>query len=147
MYMLRFDIVRCVFLLFYVLMKHIILYVWIQWCNKTTQILLTPRGGQGLQIKSFLTGKRGKKEVAATVLIKTIKYYENTKYTLKKGKKKIRTIVMCLNSSRKCKIFPAQLKCTANGISVQNVNVLPNQWSHFWNLPLHIAWNLLKYIP
>jgi hypothetical protein len=39
-----------------------------------------------LQIKSFLSGKRGrgKKEVAATVLIKTIKYYENTKYTLKK---------------------------------------------------------------
>ena len=34
-------------------------------------------GGQGLQIKSFLAGKRGKyrgkKEVAATVLIKTIK--------------------------------------------------------------------------
>ena len=29
MYMLRFNIVRCVFLLFYVLMKHIILYVWI----------------------------------------------------------------------------------------------------------------------
>ena len=38
------------------------------------------------QIKSFLAGKRGKyrgkNEVAATVLIKTIKYYENTKYTL-----------------------------------------------------------------
>jgi hypothetical protein len=37
--------------------------------------------------KSFLAGKRGKyrgkKEVAATVLIKTIKYYEITKYTLK----------------------------------------------------------------
>ena len=30
MYMLRFDIVRCVFLLFYVLMKHIILYARIQ---------------------------------------------------------------------------------------------------------------------
>ena len=45
----------------------------------------------GLQNKSFLADKRskyrGKKEVAATVLIKTIKYYENTKYTLKKGKK------------------------------------------------------------
>ena len=43
-------------------------------------------GGQGLQIKSFLAGKRGKyrgkNEVAATVLIKTIIYYENTKYTL-----------------------------------------------------------------
>ena len=88
MYMLRFNIVRCV----------------------------------------FLSGKwgRGKKEVAATVLMKTIKYYENTKYTLKKGKKKFRTIVMCLCSSRKCKIFSVQLKCTANGISMQNVNVLPN---------------------
>jgi hypothetical protein len=43
--------------------------------------------GQGLQMESFLAGKRGKyrgkKEVAATVLIKTIKYYEITKYTLK----------------------------------------------------------------
>ena len=58
----------------------------------------------GLQNKSFLADKRskyrGKKEVAATVLIKTIKYYENTKYTLKKGKKKIRTIVMCCFSPR-----------------------------------------------
>jgi hypothetical protein len=61
---------------------------------------------------------RGKQEVAATVLIQTIKYYENTKYTLRKGINKIRTIVMCLSSSRKCKIFSAQLKCTTNGISV-----------------------------
>jgi hypothetical protein len=62
--------------------------------DKTTQILLTspPSGGQGLQNKSFLAGKRGKyrgnNKVAATVPIKTIKYYENTKYTLKKGKQK-----------------------------------------------------------
>jgi hypothetical protein len=46
------------------------------------------RRGEGLQNKSFLADKRskcrGKKEVAATVLTKTIKYYENTKYTLKK---------------------------------------------------------------
>ena len=53
----------------------------------------SPLGGQGLQIKSFLVGKRGKyrgkkKEVAAIVLIKTIKYYENTKYIVKKGKQK-----------------------------------------------------------
>jgi hypothetical protein len=41
-----------------------------------------------LKIKQFLVGERGKNEVAATVLIKIIKYYENTKYTLKKGKKK-----------------------------------------------------------
>ena len=83
--------------------------------------------------------KEVKKEVAASVLIKTIKYYENTRYTLTKGKKKFRTIVMCLSSSGKCRILSAQLKCTANVISVQNVNVLPNQWSHFLNFPLHIA--------
>jgi hypothetical protein len=38
---------------------------------------------------------RGKKEVAASVLIKTIKYYENTKYALNRK----------VNSSRKCRIF------------------------------------------
>ena len=56
--------------------------------------------------------------------------------------KQIRTIVMCLSSSRKCRIFSAQLKCTANGISVQNMNVLPNLWSHFGNFSLHIAQSL-----
>ena len=77
-------------------------------------IYYSPRGGQGLQIKWFLSGKRGrgKKEVAATVLMKTIKYYENTKYTLKKGKKKFRTIVMCLCSSRKCRMW---MYCQING--------------------------------
>jgi hypothetical protein len=42
-------------------------------------IYYSSRGGQGLQIKWFLSGKRGrgKKEVTATVLMKTIKYYEN----------------------------------------------------------------------
>ena len=53
---------------------------------------MKPPWWQGLQIKSFLAGKRGKyrdnNKVAATVLIKTIKYYENTKSTLKKGKQK-----------------------------------------------------------
>ena len=99
--LLRFNTVRYVFLLFYALMKHIILYVWIQWCNKTIQILL--------------------------MKIRNIRKIQ-----------KIRTIVMCLSSSRKCNFFFARLKCTANGISMQNVNVLPNQWSHFWNFPLHI---------
>jgi hypothetical protein len=70
-------------------------------------------GGQGLQNKSFLADKRskcrGKKEVAATVLTKTIKYYENTKYTLKKDIKKICKLSCCLSSSRKRKIFSAQL--------------------------------------
>ena len=102
------------------------------------------RGGQGLQIKSYLADKidryRGKQEVAATVLIQTIKYYENTKYTLRKGINKIRTIVMCLSSSRKCKIFSAQLKCTANGISVQNVNVLVT----FLKFPLTYSMKFIK---
>ena len=93
-----------------------------------------PLGGQGLQIKSFLAGKsgkyRGRNEVAATVLIKTIKIL--WKYEI------------YFKERYKCKIFSAQSKCIANGISVQNVNVLPNQWSHLWNFPMHIAWNLLS---
>jgi hypothetical protein len=62
----------------------------VNYLNPTPPPPSSPFGGQGLQIKSFLADKRGKykgkKEVAATVLIKTIKYYENTKYILKKGK-------------------------------------------------------------
>ena len=30
--------------------------------------------------------------------------------------------------------FSAQLKCTANGISVQNVNVLPNIYGHIFEI-------------
>jgi len=37
------------------------------------------------------------------------------KNTLKKGKKKSAQLSCVLSSSRKCKIFFAQLKCTANG--------------------------------
>ena len=37
---------------------------------------------------NFWLAKEVKKEVTATVLTKTIEYYENTKYSLKKGKKK-----------------------------------------------------------
>ena len=68
-YMLRFIIVRCVFLLFYVLMKHIILYVWIQWCNKTTQDLLTlplplpPLVGRGYRLSHFWLAKEVNIEV------------------------------------------------------------------------------------
>jgi hypothetical protein len=47
--------------------------------------------GRGYRLSHFWLAKEVnievKKEVAAIVLIKTIKYYENTKYTLKKGKK------------------------------------------------------------
>ena len=45
-----------------------------------------PVVGRGYILSHFCLAKEVevKKEVAATVLIKTIKYYENTKYTLKK---------------------------------------------------------------
>ena len=53
---------------------------------------LPPLVGRGYRLSHFWLAKEVnievKKEVAAIVLIKTIKYYENTKYTLKKGKKK-----------------------------------------------------------
>ena len=83
-------------------------------------IYYSPRGGQGLQIKWFLSGKRGrgKKEVAATVLMKTIKYYENTNCTLKKGKKKSAQLSCVEVLHVNVGFFSAQLKCTANGISV-----------------------------
>jgi hypothetical protein len=83
--------------------------------------------GGGYRISNFLMAKEVNKEVKKKLQHQcpTIKYYENTKYALnRKVKKKIRTIVMCLSSSRKCTIFfPAQLKCAANGISVQNVTI------------------------
>ena len=97
MYMLRFKIGRCVFLLF-LCVDETYYFICVNTCSDAIKLPKSyshpppPLGGQGLQIKSFLAGKRGiyrgKKEVAVTVLIKTIKYHENTKYTLKKGKKK-----------------------------------------------------------
>ena len=113
MHMLRFNIVRCLFLLFYVLKKHIILCAWIQWCNKTTLILapLPPPPsvvGGGYRISNFLMAKEVNNEVKKKLRHQcpTIKYYEHTKYALnRKLTKKIRTIVMCLSSSRKCRIF------------------------------------------
>jgi hypothetical protein len=91
-----------------------------------------------LQIKSFLAGERSrqrvKKEVAASVFIKTIKYYENTNCTLKKGKTKSAQLscveVLHVNVGS----FSAQLKCATNGISVQNVNVLPNIYGHIFEI-------------
>ena len=53
---------------------------------------------------------------------------------------------MCWSSSRKCRIFSAQLKCTANGISVQNVNVLPNIYGLIFEISANIwheiCWNI-----
>jgi hypothetical protein len=34
--------------------------------------------------------------------------------------------------------FSVHLKCTANGISVQNVNVLPNIYGHIFEISLYI---------
>ena len=50
MYMLRFDIVRCVVLLFYVLMKHFYMREYRD-AIKLPESYPLPRGGQGLQIK------------------------------------------------------------------------------------------------
>jgi len=49
------------------------------------------------------------------VIIKTIKYYENTEYSFKKGKKK---------NPRKCNAQQTEYQYR------QNMNVLPNLWSH-----------------
>jgi hypothetical protein len=58
-----------------------------------------PLVGRDYRLNNFWLAKEVnkelKKEVAASVFIKTIKYYENTNCTLKKGKIKFRTIVMC----------------------------------------------------
>ena len=59
------------------------------------------------------------------MFIKTIKYYENTKCTLKKGKKKSAQLSCVEVLHVNVGFFSAQFKCTANGISVQNVNLLP----------------------
>jgi hypothetical protein len=58
-----------------------------------------PVVGRDYRLNNFWLAKEVNKElkkgVPALVFIKTIKYYENTNCTLKKGKKKIRTIVTC----------------------------------------------------
>jgi hypothetical protein len=102
--------------------------------QKTTQIL-PPVVGRDYRLSNFWLAKevnKGlKKEVVASVFIKTIKYYKNTNCTLKKGKKKSCTIeVLHANVG----FFYVQLKCTANGISVQNVNVLPNIYGHIFEI-------------
>ena len=88
-----------------------------------------------ITLPEFLAGERSqqrvKKEVAASVFIKTIKYYENT-IQFQKGKKKS-TQLSCVEVLHvNVGFFSAQLKCTANGISVQNVNVLPNIYGHIF---------------
>ena len=107
----------------------------------------TPVVGGWYRISNILMAKEVNKEVKKAVAALVPNHEILWKYEIcfkQKGNQKNRH--NC--SSPKCRIFfPAQLKCVANGISVQNVNVLPILWSHFWNFSLHIVWNLLKYIP
>ena len=96
--MLRFNIVRCVFLLFYVI--NILFYIY----EYSAAIKLRyrfshksyppppppppPLVGRGYILTNFwLTEevkKKDKKEVAVSLLIKTMTYYENTKNTIEK---------------------------------------------------------------
>jgi hypothetical protein len=72
------------------------------------------------------------------VFIKTIKYSENTNCTIKKGKEKS-TQLSCVEVLHvNVGFFYAQLKCTANGISVQNVNVLPNIYGLIFEISPYI---------
>ena len=93
-----------------------------------------PKSYPPYRISNFLMAKEVNKEVKKKLQHQypTIKYYENTKYALnrKVTKKNPHNCYVFKFFTRKCRIFyPAQLKCAANGISVQNVNVLPILWS------------------
>jgi hypothetical protein len=72
------------------------------------------------------------------VFIKTIKYYENTNCILKKGKKKSAQLSCVEVLHVNVGFFSAQLKCTANGILVQNVNVLPNIYGYIFEISPYI---------
>jgi hypothetical protein len=81
---------------------------------------------------SFLSGKRGrgKKEVAATVLIKTIKYYENMKYTLKKVINHVLLIYI------QCYIFNKNYQCI---LTFGLENLLPSKLLFFFLLYMYVA--------
>ena len=72
------------------------------------------------------------------MFIKTIKYYENTNCTIKKGKNKPAQLSYVEVFHVNVGFFSAQLKCTANGILVQNVNVLPNIYGHIFEISPYI---------
>jgi hypothetical protein len=78
------------------------------------------------------------------VFIKTIKYYENTNCTLKKGKKKSAQLLCVEVLHVNVGFFYAQLKYIANGISVQNVNVLPNIYGHIFEISLTYSMKFVK---
>ena len=71
------------------------------------------------------------------MFIKNIKY-ENTNCTLKKDNKKSAQLSCVEVLHVNVGLFSAQLKCTANGISVQNVNVLPNIYGHIFEISAYI---------
>jgi hypothetical protein len=71
--------------------------------------------------------KELKKEVAASVFIKNIKYYENTNCTLTKGKKNQHNC-----SSHKCRIFFRAIKMhRKRNISAECECIAKYKWSHF----------------
>ena len=72
------------------------------------------------------------------VFIKTIKYYENTNYTLKKDKQKSAQLSCVEVLHVNVGFFSVQLKCTANGVSVKNVNVLLNIYGHIFEISPYI---------
>ena len=99
--------------------------------------------GRDYRLSNFWLAKEVNKELkkkfAASVFIKTIKYYENnTNCTLKKGKRKSAQLSCVEVLHIHVGFFSAQLKCTANGISVQNVNVLPNIYGHIFEISPYI---------
>ena len=102
----------------------------------------TPVVGGWYRISNILMAKEVNKEVKKAVAASVPNHEILWKYEIcfkQKGNQKNRH--NC--SSRKCRIFfSAQLKCVANGISVQNVNVLPIIWSHVLNFSLHIQCNM-----
>jgi hypothetical protein len=79
--------------------------------------------------------------VAFTVFIKTIKYYDNTNCTLKKGKKKSAQLSCVEVLHVNVGFFYAQLKCTANGISVLEyilTNFMLYERGNFKNVTIYI---------
>ena len=78
------------------------------------------------------------------MLIKTIKYYENTKYTLKKGKTKYAQLSCVLHIN--VRFFGAiEMHCKRN-IGTE-FECIAKSMVTFFKFPLTYSMNLLKYIP
>ena len=64
--------------------------------------------------------------------------------TLKKDNKKSAQLSCVEVLHVNVELFSAQLKYTANGISVQNLNVLPNIYGHIFKFPLTYSMKFAK---